>query len=353
MMSVEIFETITLINPDQWNRLTEGQPFATWQWLQADEALSGDGQARYVLLTNHGDLQAGAVCSVQSRFHSRMLQASFGWLPRHFPYVRCDMPFLLNSGLFFADPTQCNRLLPELLAAVKTVATQERALFYSFDHLLVVDPAWPFLQRQNLHCIQHISEAYLEICWASQAAYLDSLSDPSREEYLHIQELLELQNILIETAVPTAEDPTALHRLICEFALQNKKPHQFPRDFFSTAFTLLGLSSKLIVARQNHHLLGCLVLLQDARQWLIRWPGLATEHDLSAEVYSAMLAASIQQVILAKGQRLYLGVIDPHALQNLGATFEKRFGLTAVRSRPLHWLAGKLLKFTANPDAVH
>ena len=62
--------------------------------------------------------------------------------------------------------------------------------------------------------------------------------------------------------------------------------------------------------------------------------------------------ACVEQVILAEGQRLYLGVIPHQSLQHLGATLEKRFGATAVRNRFLHWLGGRLLQVTANPDAA-
>jgi predicted N-acyltransferase len=351
-MTAEIFETITSINPDQWNQLTEGHPFANWQWLQADETLSGDSKLRYVILSHQGKMQAGAVCSVQNRFHSRLLQSTLAWLPRRFPYLRCDMPFSLSSGLFFAEPPQLDKQFPELLEAIKTLAQIEHALFYSFDHLLAADPVWPYLQDWNFHRIEHISEAYLDICWPSQETYLESLAIQERQEYLHIQEFLGQQNISIETADPAREDLEALQRLTRDFTLHNQKPHHYRKDLFSTASTLLGKNFKLIIARQDHRVIGCLVLLHDAYEWLIRWPGLDIEHELSSEIYAAMLAASIQQVIIAKGHRLYLGVFAHQTLQNLGAIFEKRFGATAVRNRPLHWLAGRLLKITANPDAA-
>lgn len=352
-MTVEIFETITSINPDQWNRLTEGQPFANWHWLQASEILALDNKSRYVILSDNGDFQAGAVCSIQNRFHSRLLQSVLGWLPRYFPYVRCDLPLCLSSGLFFADPTRFDQLFPELLEAVKMLAQLENALFYSFDHLLPENPVWTCLQARNFHRIEHISEAYLDIRWTSLETYLESFASHERQEYLRIEERLRQQNITIGVADPATEDLEALQRLTHDFALHHQKPHQYPKGFFSTATTLLGENFKLIVARQDHRVIGCLVLLDNAHEWLVRWPGLDVEHELSSEVYPAMLAASIQQVILAKGRRLYLGVVDHQVLQNLGATFEKRIGATAVRNHFLHWLSGKLLKVTANPDAAH
>jgi predicted N-acyltransferase len=351
-MTIEVFETITLVSPDEWNRLTIEYPFANWHWLQASETLLGESGSRYVILSQNGAFQAGAVCSIQNRFHSRLLQSLLGWLPRHLPYVRCDRPLPLRSGLFFADPAQFEQLFPELLEAVKTVARLENALFYSFDHLLPADPAWPHLQALNFHRIEHISEATLSIHWASLEAYLEYLAPEARQEHLRVEAVLRQHNIMIETAVPSTEDLAALQRLVGDLALSKQKPHHFRQDLFSTAHHLLGQDFKIIVARQDNCAIGCVILLRSAHEWLVRWPGLDVEHEWSAEVYSAMLVACVEQVILAQGQRLYLGVMPHQTLKYLGATLEKRFGATAVRNRFLHWLGGRFLNITANPDAA-
>lgn len=351
-MTIDVFETIAAVNPDEWNRLTKEYSFANWHWLQTGEMLLGESGSRYVILSQNGKFQAGAVCSIQNRFHSRLLQSVLGWLPRHFPYVRCDRPLPLRSGFFFADPTQFEQLFPALLEAVKTVARLESALFYSFDHLLPADPAWSRLQALNFHRIEHISEAILDIHWADLEAYLGYLAPEARQEYLRVEAVLKQQNILVETAVTATEDLVALQRLVGDLARSKQKPHHFRQDLFSTAHELLGQDFRLIVARQDNRAIGCVVLLHSGSEWLIRWPGLDVAHEWRAEVYSAMLMACVEQVILAEGRRLYLGVIPHQSLQHLGATLEKRFGATAVRNRFLHWLGGRLLQVTANPDAA-
>jgi len=351
-MTTEIFETISSVDPDKWDRLTKGHPFAGWHWRQANETLLGASKPRYVILSQDGDFQVGAVCSIQNRFHSRLLQSFVGWLPRRFPNVRCDMPLPLRSGLFFADPAQFEQMFSELLTAVKTMARSENALFYSFDHLLPTDPAWTRLQALNFHRIEHISEAYLDVHWTSLEAYLDSPAAPERQEHLRVQEILRRQGITVETAVPSTENLEALQNLVSDLARSRQKPHQLRQDLFATAHHLLDEDFKLIVARQDNRAIGCVVLLHDAKEWLIRWPGLDVAHEWGSEVFTAMLVTCLQQVILAGGHRLYLGVIPHETQQHLGATLEKRFGATAVRNRFLHWLGGRLLNVTANPDAA-
>ncbi|MCA9954907.1 MAG: GNAT family N-acetyltransferase [Anaerolineales bacterium] len=350
-MTTELFETIAAIDPDQWDQLVAGRPFANWRWLRATETLLGDSKSRYVILSQDGVYQAGAVCLIQNRFHSRLLQSAMGWLPRFFPYVRCDMSLAIRSGLFFADATQFDRVIPALLTAVKTLAQSENALFYSFDHLLATDAAWPYLQALNLHRIAHFSEASLDVHWATLETYLESLAEPECQELKRVQAVLRQQNIVLETAVPLNEDLATLQNLVSDLASSQKKPYRLPQDLFSTTHRLLGDDFQLIVARQDGRTIGCVILLRDDQEWLVRWPGVSVTHPLQAEIYTALLVACVQQVILAGGQRLYLGVTAPQMQKQLGATLEKRFGATAVRNRFLHWLGGRLLKVTANPDA--
>lgn len=350
-MTTEILDTVASINPDDWNQLVKGHPFAGWHWLQISEALSLDVRLRYVLVSDHSNLLAGAVCSVQDRFHSRLLQASMGWLPQHYPYLRCDMPLFIRSGLFFADPTQIDSLFPELLQAIQRLAATEKALFYSFDHILPADPIWSHLREHNCHRVEHIGDAYLDIRWSNLDDYLRSLGPQVWQKYLSVQELLVQQDITIEFADPETENPERLQQLVRNFALQKQKPYLDRRDLFSVAHTLLDQQFQLLIARQGDQRIGGIALLHDDNQWLARWPGLETEHQFSNEVYLAILIACIHQTIITGGQRLYLGLIADLTFE-LGTTIEKRFGATVVRNRPLHWLAGKLLKFTANPEAT-
>jgi predicted N-acyltransferase len=347
-VTTEIFKTIDQVDPSEWDRLVEGRPFADRHWLQVTEALLLDHQPRYVLLRQDGRLEAGAVCSIQRRFHSRVLQAALGWLPRHFPSLRCDMPIYNGTGLFFADPGQFDKLFPELLDGLQTLFRQERILFYSFDHLLPADPAWAFLQARGHHRIDHMLDARLEIHWTSFEDYLKSLPQEEYEKHVQIRAGLASQGITIEAVDPLAEDPAVLDRLWSGQARREREPHMYDSDLFPKVFSLMGKDLKLIVARQEGRIVGCVFMLHNCNDWFVKWHGLDLAATANTGTHQGMLAECIHQAILAGGRQIRLGLIEDRTIKLLGATAERRIGATAVRSRPLHWLAGRFLGMTVN-----
>jgi predicted N-acyltransferase len=350
-MATEIFESIDQIDSSEWNQLVRDRSFAGWHSLRVAEAVISKHQARYITLRHHGTLQAAAVCSIQDRFHSRFLQWSMGWIPRHFPYLRCDLPIYPGSGLFFSNEEQLDVVFPKLLMGMMSILRQERALFHSFDHLLPIDPIWIFLQNHNYHRFDHLSEAYLDIGWTSFEDYLKDLTQKENETFAHTQEQLKHRGITIEITDPLCEDVNALQQLVIHLSYREQKPYIYANDLFIRASTMMGKDFKLIIARQSGRAIGCIALLHDTNEWIVRWPGLDLECESNAEVYYGLLAECIRQAIIANGQRLYLGVIDFRTIQHFGITIEKRMGAAAVRSRPLHWLAGRMLGLTANPEA--
>jgi predicted N-acyltransferase len=350
-MKIEIIETIDQIDSSEWNRLVRDRSFASWRWLQVTEALISKQQVRYIVLRGNSTLQAAAVCSIQNRFHSRLLQSMMGWLPRYFPYLRCDMPISATEGLFFSNEAQLEVVFPKLLRGIKAILRQEHALFYSFDHFLPADPVWMCLQANHFHRFEHVSETYLDIDWTSFESFLTTLPKIEYERFLQTQSQMERQGIKIELTDPHLEDMNVLQQLTIDLSRYVKKPYIYSRDLFVPAHELMDKDFKLIVAHQYGRAIGCVAMLCDTHQWIVRWPGLDLQCELGVQVYDGLLSECIRQAIIAKGQRLYLGVIDLGTIQHFGSTIEKRMGAAAVRSRPLHWLAGRLLGLTANPEA--
>jgi len=351
--TTEIITDINRIEADEWNQLTKERPFATWQWLQLTQAVVVDHQPRYVLLRENGELQAAAVCYLQSRFHSRVLQLALGWLPRAFPILRCAIPISYDPGLLFSDQQPLEKLLPELLNSVQTLLRQERASFYSFDHLAPTDPIWLFLKAQGYHRVEHLIETYLDIKWAMFEDYLGALSRKKRTEYVRIRGRLERENITIGVADPLSEDGVLLKKLVHNVFQRHADPDPYSADLFAKAGALLGENFKLVVARQNGDCIGCFALLRSGTEWTAKWAGLDYERTLDTGTYYGLLAESVRQTILSGGTRLRMGATAYQTKQHFGVTVEERIGAMAVRVRSLHWLAGKIMNFTSNSEIVH
>jgi predicted N-acyltransferase len=351
-MVTEVFESIEQIDFSEWNQLVAGRSFADWRWFQVTEALLANYQPRYLLLRENGQIWAGAVCSINNQFHSRLLQSTIGWLPRQFPTLRCDAPVHFDSGLFFSDPDRFTELFPELLRNLQTLLQQERISFYSFDHLLPTSPTWTFLRAKNYHRIKHVgAEINLEIRWTSFEDYLESLLKQEYEEYLQTKNNLEAQSIIVEAANPSAEDLDDLQRLQNNYSRYVRAPKLYHNDLYRRAYKLMGEDFKLVVARRNGKTIGCIVMLRSLNDWIAKWMGLNDEFMAAdTTIYYGMLAECIHQAILAGGNRICMGTTVPPTIQSFGGTLGRRIGAMSIRNRPLHWMAGWILGITANPE---
>jgi predicted N-acyltransferase len=348
--TTEIIEDINQVEPGEWNRLTRNRPFATWRWLQVTEAVLTDHQPRYVLLRCDGSLQAGAVCSIQNRFQSRMLQSTLGWLPYRFPILRCGVPISYDMGVFFSDQQPADLLLSELLHSLQSLLQKERAAFHSFDYLSPEDPVWFSLKARGYHQVEHLTETNLDIHWVTFEEYLSKLAKKKHKEYVRIRGRLEREGIAIKVTDFLTENKTVLQQLVNNVFHHHGEPALYHTDLFSRANALMGEDFKLIVAHQHGECIGCIALLRSGNEWSIKWPGLNYERTLDTGTYYGLLAECIRQTIQAGGRRLRMGATAYQTKQHFGVTVDERIGAMAVRGRPFHWLAGKILSITANPE---
>jgi predicted N-acyltransferase len=345
--TTEIIGSINQVDPDEWGKLVKDHPFTSQCWLQVTEAVLLGHQPRYVLLRHNGNLQAAAVCSLQSQFQSRLLQSTLGWFISRYPGLRCGVPISYDPGLFFHSKELAGDLLPELLQGIQTLIRREQVSFHTIDHILSVAPAWQFLQVQGYHRIEHLAEVYLDIQWVSFEDYFQHLSSKKRKEYVRIERRLEREGITLDVTDLLVEDEVVLQRLVNNVFQRHQEPTLYPDGLFSKAKALLGEDFKLIVARQNGESIGCMALLRDGNEWIVKWPGLNYERTLDTGTYYGLLAECIRQTIQASGTRLRMGATAYQTKQHFGVTVEKRIGALAFQNPLIHYLAGKALQVTA------
>lgn len=342
--STQILGSITQVDPQEWECLAQGQPFAERRWLEMTEAVLVNHQPRYLLLRQDGKLQAGMACALQSHFQSPMLQSLLGAYICRFPGLRCGVPISYDPSLFFCDSTQSAALLPELIKGLQALLRQERVSFYTIDHLAEEGADWAFLRSRGYHRIDHLAEVYLDIQWASFEEYRASLPKKKRAEYMRIKNRLEREGITLEVADLEQEDKGLLERLVNNVFQRHKEPSMYHGDLFARARNLLGEDFTLIVARQGGQMIGCIALMRSGSDWVVKWPGLDYERVLNTGTYYGLLAACVRQVIEAGGRRLRMGATAYQTKQHFGVTVEERIGALAFCNPLVHYAGGKALK---------
>jgi predicted N-acyltransferase len=345
--TVEIFESIEQINQDAWDQLVKDRPFANSLWLRVTENVLVTHQPRYILLRQADELKAGAICLLQSRFQSPLLQFMLGWYIRRFPGLRCGIPISYHSGLIFHPESSPGDWLPALVQGIQKLIQRDHVSFYTIDHLSPADAVWTYLQTRGYHRIEHLPEVYLDVQWESFEDYLTQLPKKKRKEYVRIKGRLERENITIETASLQNQDQRALQRLVNNVFERHKEPTLYQSDLFLTANALMGEDFKLIVAHQSGQLIGCIALLRNGSEWMIKWPGLDYERALDTGTYYGLLAECVRQTIQSGGTRLHLGATAYQTKQHFGVTVENKIGALAFPNPVAHYLAGKMLQLTA------
>jgi predicted N-acyltransferase len=342
--TTEIFKSINQVDPGEWNRLVKNRPFANWQWLQLTETVLINHQPRYVLLRQGGDLQAGIVSALQTRFQNPFFQSTLGWVIRRFPGLRCSLPLSCDPGFLFKEQVPVTDLLPKLMQGLENLIQQEHVSFYTIDHIWPTMPLWEFLQSRGFYQIEYFSEIYLDIPWSSFEGYLESLTSKKRGQYRRIGRRLEEKGITLAVADPLAEDEQTLQNLVSNVFQRHREPNLYVDNLFSKAGRLMGDDLKLIVARKDGQPIGCLAMLRSGKEWIGKWVGLDYEKTWNTHTYYGLSAECVRQTIQAGGQRLRMGTTGYQTKRDLTAVEEKRIGGLAFRTRPIHYLAGMALK---------
>lgn len=342
--TTEIIESINQINPDEWDHLVQNRPFTNWHWLQLTETVLVNHQPRYVLLRQDGTLQAAIVSALQTRFQNPLFQATLGWVIRRFPGLRCSLPLSCDSGILLNDQVSLAEMFPRLMQGLQDLIQQEHVSFYTIDHIWPTMPLWQYLQSRGLHRIEHLSEIYLDTPWPSFEAYLKSLTSKKRGQYRRVGRRLEEQDITLAVADPLTEDIQTLQTLVNNVFQRHREPNLYVDDLFAKASKLMGDDFKLIVARKEGQLIGCLAMLRSGNEWIGKWVGLDYELTWNTRTYYGLSAECVRQTIQAGGQRLRMGTTGYETKRDLTAVEENRIGGLAFCIRPIHFLAGMALK---------
>src|SRR5215467_14676054 len=145
-LNLTILTSIDQVAPADWDALCGSQPFVDHRWLRFIESALQDNAPRYLLLRRAGQLEAAAVCSIDSRFANPILQLRAGWMLRQFPCLRCAVPIASECGLVFRPGADVAELAPALIGGIRRLAFRERASFTSVGHLPIDDAVWKLLR---------------------------------------------------------------------------------------------------------------------------------------------------------------------------------------------------------------
>jgi predicted N-acyltransferase len=338
-VTVEVVERIDRIAPAEWKALCGDRAFADHRWQRLVEGVLANHEPRYVLLRRGGHLEAAAVCSLERRFEHPAMQRRAGWLLRHFPYLRCGIPIALETGLITHPDANGNRLVPELLAAIRRLAVRERALLTTFGHLTRDNPAWPTLLGGGCRQLSRWWSTGLTITWPSFGDYLASRSTADRKEIGRLRRRADRAGLTVAYGPLQLADAPRVRELIGHVLARHHALDPYAADFLRSAVSIMDRDVQLVQVRdQADEMVGCAVLVRSQGELLAKWAGMDYEKSRNSAAYHAVLIGCVQLAIDLGVHRLRLGATAISTKQQFGAMPEERLNALALPT----WVAAVL-----------
>ncbi|HEX3053806.1 MAG TPA: GNAT family N-acetyltransferase [Aggregatilineaceae bacterium] len=270
-MELKTFEGIHTVDPDIWNRVTRGYPFAGWVWCQYGEQVQG--RSGHYLIIFEGDQPVGGaifwvINDEPIPSTNRIVQ---GLLARYLharPLVVCRTALHTNhTGLFLpANPVQRERALTEIRHTAIDLVRQQHGSFFLADFLSPAEIDCPW---DNFYRMEDFLKdgTYLDVEWDTFDDYLASLKNISKKTFKNIRNntrLAQTSGITI-SAQHEISSPDQILRLI---AIQRKyyqmafNPTEISRTIEALS-RLPEINYRWMMAHCDGRLVACELLLFD------------------------------------------------------------------------------------------
>jgi hypothetical protein len=270
-MEFKTFEGIHTVDPDIWNRVTSGHPFAGWVWCEFGE--QAHGHSGHYLVAYDGDQPVGGaifwvINDEPIPSTSRIVRSLLARYLRGRPLVVCRTALHTNqTGLFLpADPVQRERVLAEIRRTAVDLTRQQHGSFFLADFLSLAEIDYPW---DNFYRLKDFLNAgtYLTVEWDTFDDYLASLKDHCKKTAKNVRNntrLAQAAGITISAQHETSS-PDQILNLI---AIQRK---HYQMEFNSAEISrtiealahLPEINQRWMMAHCDGRLVACELLLFD------------------------------------------------------------------------------------------
>ncbi len=300
---LQTFSSVTQVGQEAWDRLAQGQPFASYRWYQFGEAVLTGMTPVYIVLSHAGEPVARATFWL-SRQETLPVpapaRAVLGGMLRRWPLLICRAPVIDYGGLILPPPPRREEALALIGQAALAVGREQHASFALFDY---VDPRDDTLRWPSGFEVFSVADPgmCLDIPWLDFESYLGQLSASMRKDYR--RHFNRAQDAEIEIRVQSN-----VTRLADALPLMHKVERQHGAAAKPYARAILENAHRVpaawITAEIGDRLVGCGLLLGDGDTYGLTLLGLDYEVRFA---YFQLVYAAIRAAIEAGARHLYGG----------------------------------------------
>ena len=341
-IELEIYHKLSETNSQEWDDISNGQPFQSYQWYAYGEKVlteSGD-LPHYLMLHRDGKPIARAafwwISNEPLPIPSLPLRKALESFQRRWPLLICRSPLANISGLILPEAPLRGACLELITQSAQQELRRRHGSFMMFDFLEISQVNWPDWPAEFQSITVADPGTQLEAQWDDFEGYLAWSSKKNRRNYKHILSLADKSGLDL-TYRDSVSDMEATLSLIRNV---ERKHRSAPNPWFRSMLDHMHMiDSNWLEVHQGQKLVGCLLLLRDGQTQYATAIGLAED---SHDVYLLLLFTALQIACEKKVKRIRLGSGAYEAKRRLGFELEFNNSVYFYSPNPILRLAGRL-----------
>lgn len=267
-MDAQFYRGITSVDPAVWGKITQGQPYAGWDWCRYGEVVTGS-LGYYVIVSNGGEPIGGALLTLlhqeQLPVEQRIVRSLLERYLFHRPLLICRTPAQTKYHAIFLPPDHEEReqALALIQRVAQQIAHQQHASFVLFDYLPEAEIVLGWADFVKLENYADVGTR-LSLPWNSFDDYLAALRERSKSAHQdyrrHTKRAQALGiRVAVERQVTRLDEAMLLIRNVEQAYRQ--PPYPFTRQILENAS--LAPDGAWITADIDGRMVACGLLLND------------------------------------------------------------------------------------------
>jgi len=318
-LKVQVFNSVTEIGQNEWDTLSNGQPFQSYRWYVYGEKTMADSLPVYIIVIRGTKVVGRAafwlVREEPLPVHPttrRILQQVL----RRWPPLICRSPHCGLSGLILPEPPYCEAALQAILTASQQEIHRLGGSFLIFDYLEPDQASWSIWPKGFKAITVADPGSKLVLHWDSFEDFISSSNWRIRQHYKRSRRSAADLGIQITRHKKAGSIDMALELIRNIERRHASAPDPWARGMIEQMKLVDGT---WLEAHIGDRLVGCLLLLEDGKVQIARLPGLA---DDVPYVYFMLLYEAIQEAFENKIRTLRWGSGAYETKQRLGFELE-------------------------------
>jgi hypothetical protein len=290
-LKVQVFKSISEIDPGIWNRVVAGRGFQSHSWYTFGERAMTDSTPTYLMAWD-GVTPVGAAALF--RVHNEPLplpsiaRSFMESIFKHRPLLVCRSPLADTSALLLPGEPERDRVLTALAAKAQEEFKKQKCSFLVFDYLLTEQLRYPWPRGYEPITVSEPG-TFMPIEWDSFETYLEAGNKKDRQHYKKSIKEAEENGIVLSKHRAVSEIDAALALIQNVSIWHGAAPNPWMRGLLENFAMIDGTWLEL---RKEGKLVGCGAVVRDNQFQLATALGL--EDDVPGG-YFYLLYAALQE----------------------------------------------------------